>query len=135
LFNVLDGTMSFVGPRPQVAPLVELYTPDQRRLLDVRPGITDYASLRFRNLGQILEGADDPDEAYLRLVAPEKIRLGLYYVEHSNFWTDLHIIVATVISVALRFDVLTIPDLSEQSPADETTDEREDGCDDARAAA
>jgi lipopolysaccharide/colanic/teichoic acid biosynthesis glycosyltransferase len=118
LFNVLNGTMSFVGPRPQVAPLVELYTPDQRRLLDVRPGITDYASLKFRNLGQILEGEGDPDEAYLRVVAPEKIRLGLFYVDQNNFWTDLHIIVATVVSVSLRFDVLSIPDLSEQSSAD-----------------
>jgi|GEM_PF-276899 lipopolysaccharide/colanic/teichoic acid biosynthesis glycosyltransferase len=126
LFNVLDGTMSFVGPRPQVAPLVELYTPDQRRLLDVRPGITDFASLRFCNLGQILEGADDPDEAYLRVVAPEKIRLGLFYVDHNSFWTDLHIIVATVISVSLRFDVLSIPDLSEPSSADNTTADRAD---------
>ena len=105
------------------------------RLLDVRPGITDYASLRFRNLGQILEGAGDPDEAYLRLVAPEKIRLGLFYVEHNNFWTDLHIIVATVISVALRFDVLTIPDLSEQPQSEETIEDRADERDNTRAAA
>ena len=97
--------------------------------------LTCAASLRFRNLGQILEGADDPDEAYLRLVAPEKIRLGLYYVEHNNFWTDLHIIVATVISVALRFDVLSIPDLSEQPTAGEPIENRADECEDTRAAA
>jgi lipopolysaccharide/colanic/teichoic acid biosynthesis glycosyltransferase len=139
LFNVLNGTMSFVGPRPQVASLVELYTPDQRRLLDVRPGITDYASLKFRNLGQILEGAGDPDEAYLRVVAPEKIRLGLFYVDHNNFWTDLRIIMATVVSVSLRFDVLSIPDLSEQSSADVTADitpaDRASGHDETRSAA
>ena len=129
----------FVGPRPQVASLVELYTPDQRRLLDVRPGITDYASLKFRNLGQILEGAGDPDEAYLRVVAPEKIRLGLFYVDHNNFWTDLRIIMATVVSVSLRFDVLSIPDLSEQSSADVTADitpaDRASGHDETRSAA
>jgi lipopolysaccharide/colanic/teichoic acid biosynthesis glycosyltransferase len=127
--------MSFVGPRPQVASLVELYTSDQRRLLDVRPGITDYASLRFRNLGQILEREDDADEAYLRVVSPEKIRLGLYYVENGNFWTDLHIIVATVISVSLRFDVLTIPDLSEPALADETIVALEEARNDTRSAA
>lgn len=112
LFNVFSGTMSFVGPRPQVAHLVELYTPDQMRLLDVRPGITDYASLRFRNLGEILKAYDDADEAYLRVVAPEKIRLGLYYVENNSIWTDFRIITATLVSVVLRIDVLKIPDLS-----------------------
>jgi lipopolysaccharide/colanic/teichoic acid biosynthesis glycosyltransferase len=96
--NVLRGEMSVVGPRPQVAWAVDLYTPEERRLLDVRPGITDYASIKFRNEGEILRGAVDPDAAYFELIAPEKIRLGLAYVEHSNLLTDLHIIALTVVA-------------------------------------
>lgn len=119
LFNVLNGTMSFVGPRPQVASLVELYTADQRRLLDVRPGITDYASLKFRNQGQILAAYDDADKAYLERVAPEKIRLGLYYVEINSIWIDLSIIVATMVSVFLRIDVLAIPSLPDETAEEE----------------
>ncbi|MGH7199281.1 MAG: sugar transferase [Planctomycetaceae bacterium] len=103
VFNVLLGQMSFVGPRPQVRWAVDLYSDEERRLLSVRPGITDYASLRFRNEAEILQGADDPDEAYLRLIAPEKIRLGLCYVDHHTLGTDLKIIAVTVLSVA--FDI------------------------------
>lgn len=105
LGNVLVGEMSLVGPRPQVQWAVDLYSGEEKRLLDVRPGITDYASLKFRNEGEILKGADDPDEAYLRLIAPEKIRLGLWYVDHRNLWVDLRILWATVASVFLRFPV------------------------------
>ena len=75
LLNVLKGDMSLVGPRPQMEFDVALYTSDERRLLSVRPGITDYASIRFRNEGEILRGEADPDEAYARLIRPEKIRL------------------------------------------------------------
>ena len=77
---------------------MELYTPEQRRLLDVRPGITDYASLKFRDEGEILRGAADPDRAYLELIAPEKIRLGLEYVKRSSLITDLHIIAMTAVA-------------------------------------
>jgi len=96
--NVLRGDMSVVGPRPQVAWAVELYTPEQRRLLDVRPGITDNASIKFRNEGEILRGAADPDRAYLELIAPEKIRLGLEYVNHRSFSTDMRIIAMTAVA-------------------------------------
>src|SRR5262249_966104 len=72
-FNVLLGDMSVVGPRPQVAWAVELYNEEERKLLDVRPGITDYASIRFRNEGEILRGSSDPDKTYLEVIAPEKI--------------------------------------------------------------
>jgi len=105
LWNVLVGEMSLVGPRPQVQWAVDLYSNEEKRLLNVRPGITDYASLKFRNEGEILKGADDPDEAYLRLIAPEKIRLGLWYVEHRSLWIDLRILWATVASVFLRLPI------------------------------
>jgi lipopolysaccharide/colanic/teichoic acid biosynthesis glycosyltransferase len=96
LFNVVKGEMSFVGPRPQVAWAVKLYTKEQRELLSVRPGITDYASLRFRNEGEILRGCADPDREYLEKIAPEKIELGLEYVRTRSVFVDLRIIVATI---------------------------------------
>lgn len=105
LFNVLIGSMSFVGPRPQVQWAVDLYTAEQRRLLDVRPGITDYASLVFRNEGEILRGSQEPDRCYLERIAPRKIRLGLTYVHRHNVWIDLKIIVATsLVMVGIRPD-------------------------------
>ncbi len=100
LINVLRGEMSFVGPRPQVQWAVELYTAEERALLSVRPGITDYASLRYRNEGEILRGFPDADQAYLQLIAPGKIRLGLYYVRTYSLVTDVMLIVATALAVA-----------------------------------
>jgi lipopolysaccharide/colanic/teichoic acid biosynthesis glycosyltransferase len=96
LLNVLVGEMSFVGPRPQVLWAAERYTPEERGLLTVRPGITDYASLVFRNEGKILKGSTDPDKDYLEKIAPEKTRLGLLYVGSHSVWTDIKIIAATV---------------------------------------
>jgi lipopolysaccharide/colanic/teichoic acid biosynthesis glycosyltransferase len=100
LMNVLRGDMSFVGPRPQVEWAVKLYSPEERRLLSVRPGITDFASLQFRNEGEILRGSSDPDRDYLEKIAPHKIRLGLYYVRHCSFFVDAKILAATVLSLA-----------------------------------
>lgn len=99
LFNVIRGDMSFVGPRPQVQWAVDLYTPEERLLLSVRPGITDFASLRFRNEAEILQGSADPDRDYLVKIAPGKIRLGLTYVRRLSFATDVRLIVATALSV------------------------------------
>lgn len=96
LLNVLRGEMSLVGPRPEVVPEVLLYTEDEKRLLEVRPGITDWASIRFRNEGEILRGSADPHAAYRIKIRPEKIRLGLEYVERRSFWTDCKIIVSTL---------------------------------------
>jgi lipopolysaccharide/colanic/teichoic acid biosynthesis glycosyltransferase len=97
--NVLFGTMSIVGPRPQVRWAVELYTDEQRHLLDVRPGITDFASLVYRNEGEILRGSADPDRDYLEKIAPGKISLGLYYVRHCSLWIDMKIIAATALAI------------------------------------
>ena len=79
---------------------MKLYTADERRLLSVRPGITDFASLRFRNEGEILRGSTDPDRDYLEKIAPHKIRLGLYYVQHYSFFVDARILAATLLSLA-----------------------------------
>ena len=96
LVNVIKGEMSFVGPRPDVPTEVAKYTAEERLLLTVRPGITDWASLRFHNEGQILRGYEDPHAAYLQLIRPEKVRLGLEYVEHATFKTDLAILLRTL---------------------------------------
>jgi lipopolysaccharide/colanic/teichoic acid biosynthesis glycosyltransferase len=95
LINVLKGDMSFVGPRPEVPQEVELYTEEERNLLTVRPGITDYASIKFHNEGEILSGSPDPHQTYLEKIRPEKIRLGLEYTETHSLWVDLKIFVKT----------------------------------------
>lgn len=94
--NVLKGDMSVVGPRPQVEWDVARYDDDERRLLSVRPGLTDWSSIKFRDEAAILDGQGDPDEAYDRLIRPEKIRLGLRYVDHASLGTDLRIVAATL---------------------------------------
>ncbi len=99
LFNVLHGEMSLVGPRPQVPWAVATYTPEERHILAVRPGITDWASIRFRNEGAILRGQSDPDEAYMRLIHPEKMRLALEYVERRSLRVDLSIILKTFAAI------------------------------------
>jgi lipopolysaccharide/colanic/teichoic acid biosynthesis glycosyltransferase len=101
LINVLKGEMSFVGPRPQVPQEVANYSAEERELLSVRPGITDWASIRFHNEGEILRGHADPDRAYAELIRPEKMRLGLEYVRRGTLKDDLTILAQTVL-VPLR---------------------------------
>lgn len=96
LLNVFKGEMSFVGPRPEVLEEVHGYSDDERRLLSVRPGITDWASIKFRNEGEILRGSPDPHQTYREKIRPEKIRLGLEYVENHSFWTDCSILLRTM---------------------------------------
>jgi lipopolysaccharide/colanic/teichoic acid biosynthesis glycosyltransferase len=95
LINVLRGEMSLVGPRPEVLSEVQTYSAEERELLTVRPGITDWASLRFRDEGQILKGSPDPHQAYREKIRPEKIKLGLQYVRQRSFRTDLRILIET----------------------------------------
>jgi lipopolysaccharide/colanic/teichoic acid biosynthesis glycosyltransferase len=97
LLNVLKGDMSFVGPRPQVEAEVEGYSAQERAVLDVRPGITDWASLRFHNEGEILRGHADPDRAYAELIRPEKMRLALEYARRATFRDDLRILLDTAL--------------------------------------
>ncbi|ABL83716.1 sugar transferase [Nocardioides sp. JS614] len=99
LINVFRGEMSLVGPRPQVEWDVERYTLEERRLLSVKPGVTDWASIRFRNEGRILAAEEDPEEAYDRLIRPEKIVLGLAYVDEASMRTDIKIMIATIRAV------------------------------------
>jgi len=100
LFNVIVGQMSFVGPRPEVLSETANYSSEERALLSVVPGISDWASLRFANEGEILKGSPDPHEAYRLLIRPEKIRLGLRYVRERSFFVDVKIITQTLTRVA-----------------------------------
>ena len=95
LINVFAGDMSLVGPRPEVRHYVNYWTPDQMRVLDVRPGITDPASIRFRNENELLEKAQDPERYYIDVIMQEKIKLYLEYVEKSSFWYDIKLIFQT----------------------------------------
>jgi lipopolysaccharide/colanic/teichoic acid biosynthesis glycosyltransferase len=96
LLNVLKGEMSFVGPRPEVLSEVETYNEEEKRILSVRPGITDWASLKFHNEGEILKGATDPHQAYRERIRPGKLKLALQYVDEHSFMTDMRIIFATL---------------------------------------
>ncbi len=96
LWNVMTGDMSLVGPRPQVKWAVDLYTPGERTILSVRPGITDEASLKFANEAEILRGSPDPDKDYMEKIHPEKMRLSLEYVATRSFRRDLSLIARTV---------------------------------------
>lgn len=99
LINVFRGEMSFVGPRPQVKWAVDLYTPEERQVLTVRPGITDYASLRFPNEGEILKGSNDPDKDYMEKIHPEKMRLSLEYIRTRSMIVDIKIILQTIVAI------------------------------------
>jgi lipopolysaccharide/colanic/teichoic acid biosynthesis glycosyltransferase len=102
LLNVIRGEMSLVGPRPQVSWAVELYTPDERAVLSVRPGITDSASLRFRDEGEILRGSPNPDQEYFEKIHPEKMRLSLEYIQTQSLWLDCQILVKTMCVLVSR---------------------------------
>ncbi len=102
LLNVVKGEMSLVGPRPQLLWAVEMYSDEEMELLSVRPGITDYASLRFANEGELLRGSARPDRDYLEKIHPEKTRLALEYVRNRTFAVDFVILVRTVWAVFLR---------------------------------
>ena len=95
LINVLIGDMSLVGPRPEVRHYVNYWTPEQMHVLDVRPGITDPASIKFRNENELLEKAENPEKYYIEVIMQEKIRLYLEYVNQHNLFYDLKIIFQT----------------------------------------
>lgn len=102
LWNVFKGDMSLVGPRPQVQSGVDLYTSLERELLNVRPGITDFASIVFSDEGAILAGHPDPDVGYDQLIRPGKSLLGLFYVEHRSLSVDLQLVWLTLITIVSR---------------------------------
>lgn len=102
LWNILKGDMSLVGPRPQVETDASMYTTEERRMLVVRPGITDLASIVFADEGEILAGSEDPDLLYNQIIRPWKSRLALLYVDHRTFLTDLWIILLTAVGLISR---------------------------------
>ncbi len=102
LWNVLTGDMSLVGPRPQVRADADLYTCEERRMLSIRPGITDLASIVFADEGAILAGADDPDLLYNQIIRPWKSRLALLYVDHRSFTLDLRVLMLTGLALGSR---------------------------------
>jgi lipopolysaccharide/colanic/teichoic acid biosynthesis glycosyltransferase len=99
LLNVLKGEMSFVGPRPEVRKYVLLYNEEQRKVLEVRPGITDIASITYRNENELLEKADDPEKFYIEEIMPDKIRLNLEYLTDRSFLNDIKIILKTLAAI------------------------------------
>ena len=95
LINVFVGDMSLVGPRPEVRHYVDYWTPEQMHVLDVRPGITDLASIKFRNENELMEKAQNPEKYYIEVIMQEKIKLYLEYVEKHSFFYDLGLIFKT----------------------------------------
>jgi lipopolysaccharide/colanic/teichoic acid biosynthesis glycosyltransferase len=95
LWNVLKGDMSLVGPRPEVRKYADLYTDEQRKVLGVRPGITDYASIEYVNENELLSKAEDPDRTYIEEVMPDKIKLNMRYLEHYTVGEYFKIIFLT----------------------------------------
>ncbi len=96
LFNVLLGDMSLVGPRPEVRKYVSLYTPEQMKVLSVKPGITDYASIEYSNENEILAKAADPDKEYIEVIMPAKLQLNMRYISEQGLLTDIRLILRTL---------------------------------------
>ncbi|HCZ33382.1 MAG TPA: hypothetical protein DHV93_07960 [Holophagaceae bacterium] len=93
---MLTGDMSLVGPRPEVQKYVDLYTLEQRRVLDLRPGITDLASVKYRRESELLANSEDPDRTYVDEIMPEKIRINLDYAREANLADDFRVILMTL---------------------------------------
>ena len=100
LINVFVGEMSFVGPRPEVQKYVDMYTPYQRQVLLVRPGITDYASIAYRNENDMLAEAEDPERMYIDVIMPDKIELNMKYLREISPLADIRLIFGTIAAVA-----------------------------------
>ncbi|MCA4806980.1 sugar transferase [Myroides odoratimimus] len=95
LINVFVGDMSVVGPRPEVRKYVDLYNEEQLRVLSVRPGITDIASIKYRNENELLEKAEDPDKTYIEEIMPDKLKYNLEYIDKASFIYDIKLIFIT----------------------------------------
>jgi lipopolysaccharide/colanic/teichoic acid biosynthesis glycosyltransferase len=102
LINVLIGDMSLVGPRPNVKRETDLYTKEEKKLLSVKPGITDFSSIVFSDEGEILKDHPDPDIAYNQLIRPWKSRLGIFYIENRSLSVDFKLIFLTVVAILSR---------------------------------
>lgn len=102
LINVFIGDMSLVGPRPEVRHYVDYWTPEQMHVLDVRPGITDPASIKFRNENELMEKAEDPERYYIEVIMQEKLKLYLKYVRNHSFFGDIALILKTIMVIICR---------------------------------
>lgn len=100
--NILKGEMSIVGPRPEVRKYVDLYTPEQMKVLSVRPGLTDYASIRYVNENALLAASNDPEQTYIHEIMPDKLALNLKYIQEQSLWVDLKIILKTFAAIIHR---------------------------------
>ncbi len=99
LINVLVGDMSFVGPRPEVRKYVDLYTEEQKKVLEVRPGITDLASIEFRNENEILEEQENPNQYYIDVIMPHKLDINLKYLKNRSLLKDIGVIFKTFLAI------------------------------------
>ena len=99
LINVFRGDMSLVGPRPEVRKYVNLYTSEQLKVLQVRPGITDPASIRYRNENELLAQVPDPEKYYREVIMPDKLKINLKYIANISFKNDLQIILHTFFAI------------------------------------
>jgi lipopolysaccharide/colanic/teichoic acid biosynthesis glycosyltransferase len=102
LFNVLEGTMSLVGPRPEVRKYVDMYTSTQMQVLNVKPGITDLASIKFINENELLAKAEHPEEYYINEIMPAKLRINMEYVHNRAFFKDLLLIFKTLSKIVSK---------------------------------
>ena len=102
LLNVLIGSMSIVGPRPEVSKYVRLYSENQREVLLVRPGITDYASITFKNENEILGNSKDPESTYINYILPRKLRLNMIWIRNKSLFTYFDCIFRTLFRILLR---------------------------------
>lgn len=101
LLNVFIGDMSFVGPRPEVRKYVDLYNPEQLKVLNVKPGITDLASIKFINESEILASYDNPEQAYIKEIMPLKLKINLEYISKANIVSDIKIVFQTFMKIIL----------------------------------
>ena len=102
LMNILKGDMSIVGPRPEVRKYVDFYTKEQMQVLQVLPGLTDYASIEYMNENAMLEKLSNPEQTYINEIMPAKLQLNLKYIENQSLWVDLKIIAKTVKCILIR---------------------------------
>ena len=103
LWDVLIGNMSFVGPRPDVPGYADMLTGDDRRMLELRPGITGPASLKYRDEEELLAKVDNPIEYNDKVIFPDKVRINLYYLDHYSFWKDIQMIIYTVLGMKMEY--------------------------------
>lgn len=119
LINVIKGEMTLVGPRPQIPSEVKMYSSFEKKLLMVKPGITDFSSIIFADEGEILKDSLNPNGDYNKLIRPWKSQLGVFYIDNQNFLLDLQLIIFTIISILDRkFALIKVSDLLKRLKAD-----------------